>query len=98
MKRKPLFVLIPIALFFAVGGVVMLLWNWLIPVLFGLKTISYMQALGLFLLSRILLGSFGFGNKKPPFANPNFRNKMMNMTTEERQKFKEEWKSRCSSK
>ncbi|MBK7503624.1 MAG: hypothetical protein IPI52_00420 [Bacteroidetes bacterium] len=33
----------------------MLLWNWLIPVIFGLKAITYFQALGLFLLSRILL-------------------------------------------
>jgi Ca2+/H+ antiporter, TMEM165/GDT1 family len=95
MKRKPLFILIPIALFFAVGGIVMLLWNWLIPAIFGLKAITYLQALGLFLLSRILLGSFGFGNKKPPFANPKFREKMMNMTDVERQQFKEEWKSRC---
>ena len=95
MNRKPIFVLIPIALFFALGGIVMLLWNWLIPIIFGLKTITYLQALGLFLLSRILLGSFGFGNKRPPFANPKFREKMMNMTEEERQQFREEWKSRC---
>ena len=95
MKRKPLFILIPITLFFAVGGIVMLLWNWLIPVIFGFKAITYIQALGLFLLSRILLGSFGFGNKKPSFGNPKFREKMMNMTDEERQQFKEEWKSRC---
>jgi hypothetical protein len=98
MKRKPLFILIPIALFFAVGGIVMLLWNWLIPIIFGLKAITYVQALGLFLLSRILFGSFGFGNKKPPFPNSKFREKMMNMTDEERQKFKEEWKSRCKHK
>lgn len=98
MKRKPIFILIPIALFFAIGGIVMLLWNWLIPLIFGLKAISYLQALGLFLLSRILLGSFGFGNKKPPFANPKFREKIMNMTDEERQQFKEEWKSRCNNK
>ncbi|MBK8627909.1 MAG: hypothetical protein IPN86_20815 [Saprospiraceae bacterium] len=95
MNRKPIFVFIPIALFFALGGIVMLLWNWLIPIIFGLKTITYLQALGLFLLSRILLGSFGFGNKRPPFANPKFREKMMNMTEEERQQFREEWKSRC---
>lgn len=95
MKRRPIFILIPMAIFFALGGIVMILWNWLIPVIFGLKTITYFQALGLFLLSRILLGSFGFGNKRPPFANTKFREKMMNMTDEERQQFKEEWKNRC---
>ncbi|MBK9636122.1 MAG: hypothetical protein IPO64_17030 [Bacteroidetes bacterium] len=62
MKRKPIFVLIPVALFcrWWHSNVT---WNWLIPVIFGLKAITYFQALGLFLLSRILLGSFGFGNK-----------------------------------
>ena len=98
MKRKPIFILIPIALFFAVGGIVMLLWNWLLPELFGFTTITYLQALGLFLLSRILFGSFGFGNKRPPFANSKFREKMMNMTAEERQQFKEEWKTRCKNR
>ncbi|MFM9908193.1 MAG: hypothetical protein ACKVOW_02525 [Chitinophagaceae bacterium] len=93
-KRKPIFLLIPIALFFAVGIIIMLLWNCLIPAIFGLKAITYLQALGIFLLSRILFGSFGFWNKKPPFTNSHFREKMMNMTDEERQQFKEEWKSR----
>ncbi len=94
--RKPLFVLIPIAIFFTIGIVVMLLWNALIPLIFGLKTITYLQALGLFLLSRILFGNLGFGNKKPRFANPKFKEKMMHMTDEERQQFKEEWKKRCN--
>ena len=98
MKRKPIFILIPIALFFAVSAVVMFLWNWLLPDLFAFKAITYWQAMGLFLLSRILFGSFGFGNKRPPFANSKFREKMMNMTEEERQQFKEEWKTRCKNR
>jgi hypothetical protein len=44
------------------------------------------------------LGSFGFGNKRPPLGNPKFGEKMMNMTDEERQQFKEEWKNRCQNK
>lgn len=98
MKRRPLFILIPIALFFAVSAVVMLLWNWLLPDLFAFKAITYWQAMGLFLLSRILFGSFGFGNKRPPFGTSKFREKMMNMTPEERQQFKEEWKTRCKDR
>jgi hypothetical protein len=35
-----------------------LLWNWLMPVIFGLTTITYFQALGLLILSKILF--FGF--------------------------------------
>jgi hypothetical protein len=46
-------------LFIAIGaGLVFLLWNWLLP-LFGLRQITYWQALGILALSRILFGGFG---------------------------------------
>jgi hypothetical protein len=93
-NKKPFFILIPIAIFFAIGAVVMALWNLLIPDIFALPPLHYWQALGLFLLSRILLGNFGFGNKKP-FMNNRFKEKMMNMSEEERQQFKTEWEKRC---
>lgn len=49
-----------VAFFFAIF--VMLLWNWLMPALFGLSTISYIQAWGLVLLSHLLFkGGHGFG-------------------------------------
>ena len=38
---------------------VRLLWNWLMPEIFGLGTITYLQALGLLLLSRLLFGRVG---------------------------------------
>ncbi len=34
----------------------MVLWNWLVPTLFGLPAIGFWQALGLLVLSRILFG------------------------------------------
>ena len=37
--------------------VIMLLWNWLMPSIFGLCTIGYWQALGLDLLSGCLFGN-----------------------------------------
>lgn len=47
---------------FLFGWVVMLLWNWLMPVIFGLPTITYWQAWGLVLLSHILIkGGWGGG-------------------------------------
>ena len=53
----------------AVGGeVVTYLWNWLMPGLFGWHTISFWQALGLLVLSRIFFGGFrgrgGFGRRR----------------------------------
>ena len=44
-------------LFIAVYSVALwVLWNWLMPTLFGLPVISLWQALGLLVLSRILFG------------------------------------------
>ncbi len=45
------------------GFVVMWLWNWLMPDIFGLTTISYWQAVGLFILAKIIFGGFGGSDK-----------------------------------
>lgn len=41
------------------GLVVKLLWNWLMPAIFGLETITYWQAFGIVLLAKLLFGGFG---------------------------------------
>lgn len=41
------------------GIVVKLLWNWLMPAIFGLGEISYWQAFGLVILAKLLFGGFG---------------------------------------
>lgn len=41
------------------GLVVKLLWNWLMPAIFGLGTITYWQAFGIVLLAKILFGGLG---------------------------------------
>jgi hypothetical protein len=70
------------------GTVVMLLWNWLMPAIFGLTAISIWQALGLLALARILFsgtgaGRFGgMGHRRNPF-----REKWMRMTPDERKEF-----------
>jgi hypothetical protein len=54
--------IVGMTIFIAIGGaVVMLLWNWLAPMLLGLPEITFWQSLGLLALSRILFGGFGFG-------------------------------------
>ena len=40
-----------------VGFLVAWLWNWLMPEIFGLPTITYWQAWGLLLLAHLLLGA-----------------------------------------
>lgn len=99
-KMKKIRFLFP--LLFIVGisvaaGVVMLLWNWLMPVLFHLTAISFWQALGLFVLSRMLFGGFRFcgGHRhRPPFSS-DFKEKWSSMSDEEKESFKQQWKDRC---
>jgi hypothetical protein len=55
------FVVLGMGLLFLFGYVVMLLWNWLMPEIFGLKSVSYWQAWGLLALSTILFKGMGSG-------------------------------------
>jgi hypothetical protein len=52
-------VVVAVLLAFLFGLVVKALWNWLMPGLFGLKAITYWQALGIVLLAKILFGGAG---------------------------------------
>lgn len=76
------------------GFVVMSLWNWLVPALFGMKAISYWQAMGLLILSRILLGGFhrhhrlNFHNRQRMFE------RWEKMTPEERERFRQGFRGR----
>ena len=56
--------ILAIALFITIGGeIVMHLWNWLLPALFGWREITFWQALGILVLCRILFG--GLGRRRP---------------------------------
>jgi len=50
-------ILLVLLLALVFGYVIMLLWNWLMPVIFGLPVIGYWQAWGLLILAKILFGS-----------------------------------------
>ena len=41
--------------FFVKPAIIMLLWNWLLPGIFGIATIGYFKALGLYLLARLFI-------------------------------------------
>ena len=63
MRRRWIF-LVPAAILGIVvvsaigGGLVLQLWNWLMPSIFGWPQITFWQALGLLALCRILFGGF----------------------------------------
>ena len=56
------FGILGIGLVFLCGWIVMLLWNWLMPDIFGLKRLTYWQAWGLLILCHILFKGFGSGH------------------------------------
>ena len=80
--------IVGIFVFVFVGGeVVMRLWNWLLPPLFGWRTLTFWQALGLLALCRILFGGMGHGGPRGP-RGPRFRGRCRNMTPGERETFR----------
>jgi hypothetical protein len=108
MRRRWFF--IPVALLiggllvFLGGEVVRLLWNWLLPPLFGVREVTFWQALGLLALCRILVGGVGYGGHR---SNRGFRRHMADrvadrvadrwerMTPEERERFRQRIRERC---
>lgn len=63
---KVLFMLIAaIAFLLLFGYGFMLLWNWLMPDVFGLPVLTYWKAVGILVMAKLLFGSFqGKGHKK----------------------------------
>ena len=43
------------------GWLVMILWNWLMPVIFHLGVITYWQAFGIVILAKLIFGAVGGG-------------------------------------
>ncbi len=114
MSRKWIFIapaaLVGMALFIFIGGtVVQLLWNWLLPPLFGWRQLTFWQALGLLALCRILFGGFGLrgGGHSSSDIRRRIAGRMADrmadrvaerwegMTPEERERFRERIRERC---
>src|SRR6202045_4947162 len=86
------------ALFVAFFGLLgMTLGNWVMPALFGGHLISFWQAVGILVLSKILFGGF----RGHPGRHLYWRRRMMErweqMTPEEREKFRQGMRGRCGS-
>jgi hypothetical protein len=79
---------------FLFGEAVKYLWNWLLPALFtGAHLITFWQALGLLLLSRILFGTWH--SKGGRGGGRRWRRKWEAMTPEEREAFRQRMATRC---
>lgn len=97
-----LFFLAMAALFiFVLGNVIMFLWNGILVEVTSLKAINFWQAIGIFILTRILFGGFKSGHRKKHWGRKrrkNMREKWMNMNEEERAVLKNNWKDWCKKK
>jgi hypothetical protein len=77
-----------ITLFVFIGGTItQLLWNWLLPPLFGWKELSFWQALGMLMLCRILFGGMA--------GRGGHGRRTSNWTPEEKARFRQRLRERC---
>jgi hypothetical protein len=81
-----------------IGFIVMNLWNAILPAVIHVSAITFWQAVGLLLLSKILFGGFrgGWGGGRRRQWKEQMSDKWKQMTPEERDQFKQEWRNRCS--
>ena|SRR5579859_2727661 len=87
--------ILAIPVFIAIGGEIVLhLWNWLLPPLFGWREVTFWQALGILVLCRILFGGLGAHGS----GRSSFRRRMdetcQRMTPEEREQFRQRMRER----
>ncbi|MBN3036674.1 MAG: hypothetical protein JW861_13900 [Bacteroidales bacterium] len=68
-------IILAVVLAFLFGYFVMLLWNWIMPALFGLPEIGYWMAFGIIILARLIFGGFGHGNHDKNDHDKHFRHK-----------------------
>jgi uncharacterized membrane protein len=70
------------------GFVTMQLWNWLMPAVFGLHAITWVQALGLLVLCKILFGGFHRHGGGRPGWKRHMEERWEKMSPEERERFR----------
>jgi len=70
------------------GEIVLQLWNRLVPELFGLRPVTFWQALGLLALCRVLFGRLGGRGLDWSGNRRRFEARWKTMTPEERDRFR----------
>lgn len=101
MRRKKLLWIAPLAIlglaaFIFIGGeIVRLLWNWLLPSLFGWRQITFWEAVGILALCRILFGGFGGHRSMRSSMRHRMAERWGSMSPEERERFRQRMRERC---
>ncbi len=98
-RRRFFFPLFFIAAFLGLSFMVQVLWNHILVEVTTVKALTYPQAMGILVLSKILFGGFGSRHQRPPFGGPpHWREKWKSMDEDEKARFRSEWKSRFGRK
>ena len=97
MARVIKIMLFAVIAFVVFGFVVMALWNWLMPALFGLRHIGFWQAVGLVILSKILFGSFHSHGGRRMHWRRRMRERWEHITPAEREKFQTNMRAWCGA-
>jgi len=88
--------IVGIMIFIALGGaIVMWLWNWLVPPIFGWPALTFWQAIGLLALCRILFGGLGGRGSRGGHFRRRMAARWDSMTPEERERFRMGMRARC---
>lgn len=90
-------ILFGIAVFTALGGwVVMRLWNWLLPPMFGWPALTFWKALGMLALCRLLFGGLGIHSRGRQYARRRLWERWESMSPDEREHMRGSWHRRGS--
>jgi hypothetical protein len=90
----PLAILAMLLFTFLGGEIVLHLWNWLLPPLFGWRLITFWQALGLLVLCRILFGGLGWRGSGSSGFHRRMEERFEHMTPEERERCRQRMRER----
>lgn len=78
------------------GGVVMGLWNAILPEAVHASRLSYWQGVGLLVLCRVLFGSLGPGRGGAGWSHKGRgREKWLHLTEDQRRQFRQQWQARA---
>ncbi len=94
-----------LCLFLTITLILWALWNWLVPEIFGLKHLSFIEAGGLLLLSKLLFGGFNKEHFKQKMSANYWESKFVNhsekeysLTSEQKSILKDKFKNKWCSK
>lgn len=107
-KRPPIavmilfFIAVAMVIVTVLSTLVMYLWNTVLAEVVPVKVISFWQAMGILILTRILFGGFRMGSKNRNYYKKemkrSYQDKWASMDQTEKAKFKEGWEDYCKKK